>query len=143
MELSHEFCIFNLVLLNFFPLVLILSPHTIAIFFIFLDRLMTNVLYFQLVANINPGCPPDRCNDSVVEVIHVRADGPNDTLHYVWCFHNKPTILLALTSHAANLSVSWEDFPENKSSINFTSEPHYSFGVLINQVKLSFNFVSL
>lgn len=89
---------------------------------------------FQLVGKINPGCPSDRCNDSVVEVIHVRADGPNDTLHYVWCFYNKPTLLTALTSHAANLSVSWKDFPDSKRSITFTTEPHYSFGVLINQV---------
>ena len=63
----------------------------------------------------------------------MRADGPNDTLHYVWCFHNKPTILLALTPHSANLSVTWAD-DDKIRSIEFTNEPYYSFVVLVNQI---------
>ncbi|XP_034241250.1 glycosylated lysosomal membrane protein B-like [Thrips palmi] len=88
----------------------------------------------QLTATKNPGCNENpRCNSSV-EVVHVRADGPNDTMHYVWCFHSEPTVLVALTSHEANLSVSWQDFPNASSSVSFTSQPFYSFGVLMSQI---------
>lgn len=104
-----------------------------------LTKLKITVLFpcslcsFQLVAKVNPGCP--NCNDSFVKVIHVRADGPNDTLHHVWCFVPKPTILIALTPHKAqNVSINWAEFPNTASSISFSPEPYYSYGVLFNQV---------
>lgn len=81
----------------------------------------------QLVAELYP-------NSTNVEIVHVRAVGSNDTLHYVWCFRSKPTVLLALTSHASNLSVMWEQFPSTANSISFEPKPIYSFGVSVNQL---------
>ncbi|KAK3930740.1 Glycosylated lysosomal membrane protein B [Frankliniella fusca] len=85
----------------------------------------------RLTATVNPGRGR---NSSNVELVHVRAVGPNDTLHYVWCFHSTPTVLLALTSHASNLSVMWENFPRTAHSISFNPKPIYSFGMSVNKL---------
>lgn len=65
----------------------------------------------------------------------MRADGPNDTLHYLWDFVGKPSVLLALTSPSAVLAINWRDyFARREKSVNFSEEPVYSFGVIINKV---------
>ncbi|KAJ1532187.1 hypothetical protein ONE63_000809 [Megalurothrips usitatus] len=92
-----------------------------------------NTFLLQLKFELNPGCPKELCN-SKVEIVYVRADGPNDTLHYVWCFDPKPTVLITLTSHASNLTITWGESPLSIYSIAFTSKPYYSFGLLVNQI---------
>lgn len=90
----------------------------------------------ELVGEVNPGCPEHICsNGSVVKVVHVRAEGPNDTLHHVWCFHPKPTVLIALTSRETkNVTIDWNNFPNITSSLYFSPQPIYSFGILLNQI---------
>ncbi|NXL95237.1 GLMPA protein, partial [Alectura lathami] len=51
----------------------------------------------------NPGW-----NGSSVNLLHVRAVGPNDTLHYVWSSIGAPAVLLVATeSTSSTLGVNW------------------------------------
>ncbi|KAM6294194.1 glycosylated lysosomal membrane protein [Aegotheles albertisi] len=51
----------------------------------------------------NPGW-----NNSSVNLLHVRAVGPGDTLHYVWSSIGAPTVLLVATrSRSSALRVNW------------------------------------
>ncbi|NWI93750.1 GLMPA protein, partial [Pitta sordida] len=51
----------------------------------------------------NPGW-----NSSSVNLLHVRAQGPNDTLHYVWSSIGGPAVLLVATqSPSSSLGINW------------------------------------
>lgn len=54
---------------------------------------------FQLVAKVNPDCSPilpSSCHDWTNQsLIHVRADGKHDSLHFIWSFDGSPSVLLA------------------------------------------------
>lgn len=91
-------------------------------------------LTFQLSIFHNPGCEgPTDCSD--FKVVYVRAEGPCDTLHYLWDFTQKPSILVAVTPVKSNLSISWEQFKgENNKSVTFTEDPVYSFGIVLDKV---------
>lgn len=90
---------------------------------------------------MNPDCPL-QCKDKNVTTVYLRADGPNDTLHYLWDFDGNPSVLLALTSPSAHLNISWEHFlVKEKNSITFTEEPIYTFGVILNKI-IEFNDVN-
>ncbi|KAF4525041.1 hypothetical protein B566_EDAN001955 [Ephemera danica] len=49
----------------------------------------------------NPGCDTAACEE--ITLVHVTAEGRNDTLHYIWSFVGRPTLLLAVTEHNTNL----------------------------------------
>lgn len=69
--------------------------------------------------------------------VYLRADGPNDTLHYLWDFDGNPSVLLALTSRSATMNINWKDFLlKKKDSVTFTEEPIYTFGVVFNKVSI-------
>ncbi|XP_034184401.2 glycosylated lysosomal membrane protein [Osmia lignaria lignaria] len=87
---------------------------------------------------VNPDCG-STCNEINSTTVYLRADGPNDTLHYLWDFDGNPSVLLALTSPTGFLNISWDDFLMNKkNSVTFTEKPIYSFGVVINKI-IEFN----
>ncbi|XP_076682498.1 glycosylated lysosomal membrane protein isoform X2 [Andrena cerasifolii] len=89
---------------------------------------------------VNPECG-DLCKDNLTTV-HLRADGPNDTLHYLWDFRGNPSLLLALTSPSASLKIIWADFLERRNnSITFSEAPAYTFGVALNKI-IEFNDVN-
>lgn len=70
--------------------------------------------------------------------LHLGADGPNDTLHYLWDFIGNPSVLLALTPPSTSLNISWEDYlTRGDKSLHFSEKPVYTFGVIINKVTLS------
>uniref|UniRef100_A0A8B9MKM3 Glycosylated lysosomal membrane protein n=1 Tax=Accipiter nisus TaxID=211598 RepID=A0A8B9MKM3_9AVES len=51
----------------------------------------------------NPGW-----NNSSVNLLHVRAVGPSDTLHYIWSSIGAPTVLLVATeSRTSTLGINW------------------------------------
>jgi len=51
----------------------------------------------------NPGW-----NGSSVNLLHVRAEGPGDTLHYVWSSAGAPAVLLLATGgRSSTLRVDW------------------------------------
>ena len=63
---------------------------------------------------INPGCSPSICNDSLVDdavnLLHLQAVGPSDSIHALWSTVGSPAALIARTSNAVNLSVDWASF---------------------------------
>ncbi|XP_055546017.1 glycosylated lysosomal membrane protein-like [Wyeomyia smithii] len=93
----------------------------------------------KLTASLNPGCPADICpdnpTDSQVTLIYIRAEGTVDTIHYVWDFTGKPTILVALTERNASLTIRWEHFWQGEpESVKFSTEPKYMFMTVINRI---------
>ncbi|KAG7205591.1 hypothetical protein KM043_007561 [Ampulex compressa] len=90
---------------------------------------------------VNLGCG-ELCKDKNITTVYLRADGPNDTLHYLWDFGGNPSILLALTPPSSWINITWEDFIARKeNSVTFSEEPDYIFGVVINKI-IEFNDVN-
>ncbi|XP_076238185.1 glycosylated lysosomal membrane protein [Calliopsis andreniformis] len=90
---------------------------------------------------VNPDCG-ELCKDTNLTTVYLRADSPNDTLHYLWDFRGNPSVLLALTSPSTFLNIKWEDFlAKRKNSITFSEEPAYTFGVVINKI-IEFNDIN-
>lgn len=90
-----------------------------------------------LTARLNPGCPEGLCarNNVNVTLIHIRADSAVDTIHYVWDFTGKPSILVALTGKNATLDIQWDDFfALQPRSIRFSEPPQYTFMTIINRI---------
>nr|CAD7409085.1 unnamed protein product [Timema cristinae] len=88
-----------------------------------------------LSSSVNPGCNPGASYCDKVTLVHVRAEGPNDTLHYLWGFTGKPSIILALTSPNATLTINWKDFIfASVQAIEFSEKPIYSFGLVVNKI---------
>ncbi|XP_031845138.1 glycosylated lysosomal membrane protein [Nomia melanderi] len=118
-----------------------------------MDNVVISLLLFLTLINfgyctqrtlrswVNPDCG-ELCKDTNLTTVYLRADGLNDTLHYLWDFGGNPSVLLALTSSSASLNINWEDFlARKKYSINFTETPVYTFGVIINKI-IEFNDIN-
>lgn len=87
---------------------------------------------------INPGCSSG-CKDTENPLVHVTADGPNDTLHHVWDFTYRPTVLLGLTPPNTNLSIDWTKFKKGEvGAVKFSSPPLSVFSFVIDQL-IEFN----
>lgn len=90
--------------------------------------------HLQLKFDLNPGCGKV-CDEKNLTIFHLQANGPNDTLHYLWDFIGNPSVLLAVTSTTAKLNINWDDYLVRKiNSINFTEQPIYTFGLLVEKV---------
>ncbi|EFN86794.1 Uncharacterized protein C1orf85-like protein [Harpegnathos saltator] len=91
---------------------------------------------------VNPGCD-EYCQRQNVTTLYLRADGANDTLHYLWDFAiGRPSVLLALTSSSAWLNITWPDYlDKQENSIHFSEPPVYVFGVIVNKI-IEFNDVN-
>ncbi|KAI4503788.1 hypothetical protein M0802_001191 [Mischocyttarus mexicanus] len=84
----------------------------------------------------------EKCKNKNWTTIYLRAEGTNDTIHYVWDFGGKPSILMALTSLPATLNITCEDFIRRKNnSIVFSDNPIYTIGIIINKI-IEFNDVN-
>ncbi|XP_065072900.1 glycosylated lysosomal membrane protein-like [Ochlerotatus camptorhynchus] len=86
---------------------------------------------------LNPGCPENICSgDSAgITLVHIRADSAVDTIHYVWDFTGKPTILVALTRKNVTLDIHWDDlFAGRPQSVKFSEQPIYTFMTVINRI---------
>lgn len=71
----------------------------------------------------------------MVTLIHISADGSNDTLHYIWDFTGKPSILMALTPINTTVAINWNAYMSNElNSIKFSSKPKYSASFVLNRV---------
>ncbi|KAL0269738.1 UNVERIFIED_CONTAM: hypothetical protein PYX00_007373 [Menopon gallinae] len=103
------------------------------IFLLFLTT--ANSLRRLLTMEKTPGCP--NCK---YPLYYTRAQGPNDTLHYIWDFYGKPTMFVALTEPNATATFNWTEYAALKQSVSFDSEPHYTFALVVNNV-IEFNDV--
>ncbi|XP_014608593.1 PREDICTED: glycosylated lysosomal membrane protein B-like [Polistes canadensis] len=84
----------------------------------------------------------EKCNNTNWTTMYLRADGLNNTLHYIWDFGGKPSILMALTSLPTTLNITCEDFALKKNhSIVFSDNPIYTIGIVINKI-IEFNDVN-
>jgi len=92
----------------------------------------------KITAKLNPGCEQNPlCKGAIL--VHVKAEGENDTLHHVWDFTGKPTLLLALTDKNANLTIQWSPFLFGaQGSVKFDPKPKYVYGVVIDKM-IEFN----
>ncbi|XP_035738277.1 glycosylated lysosomal membrane protein B-like isoform X1 [Vespa mandarinia] len=84
----------------------------------------------------------ERCKNKNWTTMYLRADGSNDTLHYLWDFGGKPSILMALTSLSTTLNIVCEDFLQKKdNSVIFSEKPTYTIGFILNNI-IEFNDVN-
>lgn len=101
-------------------------------------------LIFQLSADLNPSCPSDVCSideeDSKITLVHIKADGDNDTLHYIWDLSRQPSVLVALCERNTNVTFEWNSTFKDVSRINFTTKPKYTMSFVLTKVS-SIRFV--
>lgn len=92
---------------------------------------------FQLESKLNPGCGKF-CEGKNITTFHLRAIGENDTLHYLWDFVERPSVLLAVTQKTSELQINWDIYLSNNktNSIKFSQPPIYTFGVVIDKVQI-------
>ncbi|KFM10292.1 Lysosomal protein NCU-G1-A, partial [Aptenodytes forsteri] len=88
----------------------------------------------QVSMQYNPGW-----NNSSVNLLHVRAVGPSDTLHYIWSSIGAPTVLLVATaSRSSTLCVNWTQLlsptPAGAIWIDPPSSVVYSTAVVFTKV---------
>lgn len=92
---------------------------------------------------INPDCEStivnqtEDCSKDTLSLIHIKSDGPRDSLHFLWSFIGAPTLLLARTPLNTNLSVDWSLLLLEGSGnpITFNPAPFYIFGWSLVTVK--------
>ncbi|EZA48305.1 hypothetical protein DMN91_008232 [Ooceraea biroi] len=91
---------------------------------------------------VNPGCG-DLCHQRNVTMLYLMANGPhNDTLHYLWDFIDKPSVLMAHSPTSTSLYINWDDYLAGRpGSVFFMGEVTYTFGVIINKI-IEFNDVN-
>ncbi|CAN9503562.1 unnamed protein product [Ophioblennius macclurei] len=79
----------------------------------------------NLSAVVNPGYP--FTTDPVGDLLHVKAVGPNDTLHYLFSSQGAPTVLLIHTdSTSSDIKVNWTEFLARNASGGLWVEPKNS-----------------
>ncbi|KAM9623155.1 glycosylated lysosomal membrane protein isoform 1-T1 [Morphnus guianensis] len=88
----------------------------------------------QVSMQYNPGW-----NNSSVNLLHVRAVGPSDTLHYIWSSIGAPTVLLVATeSRSSTLGINWTQLlspaPAGAIWIDPPSSVVYSTAVVFTKV---------
>lgn len=81
-------------------------------------------------AEINPGClESDHCLNSS-KLAYVRSDGDNDTVHFLFDFNHKPSLVILTTAKDSIINVNYT----NDDTIEFTKPPHYTFASVFNKV---------
>lgn len=71
-------------------------------------------------------------------LVHVKADGDNDTLHYVWDFTQQPTILIALCDKNTSVTFNWTtNTLVSLDKIEFSPKPIYTMSFVLTKVRHS------
>lgn len=87
----------------------------------------------QITADLNPGC--DACDNATISLVHVRAIGAYDELHYLWDFTGRPAVMLlrfdGITT-PVNMTIDWPAFWDGRASVKFSREPQYYFGIVLH-----------
>ena len=107
--------------------------NTCWVSYIFTD----NLNIFQVSPpDVNPGCTVgDLCN--APWLVHVTANGENDTLHHLWSAVDAPTFMVALTDKEVGVTVAWENFThwqDGSVRFNNTDDVQYAFGFVLTNV---------
>ncbi|XP_030597827.1 glycosylated lysosomal membrane protein isoform X1 [Archocentrus centrarchus] len=78
----------------------------------------------QLFIQVNPG---SNSTPPLGDLLHVRAVGDNDTLHFLFCSQGAPTLLFVHTnSSSSNVQVNWTQFLAPNTSGSLKVEPESS-----------------
>lgn len=127
--------------LNFLNFISIFSANHIIDFFLeILYFKNVNLLFSQLKTFLNPGCPSTICKSGpehdAKTLIHIKADGENDSLHYVWDFVNgQPTVLVALTELNTNVAINWDQLTNKTPNVlTFSTVPKYTMSFILTKV---------
>ena len=92
----------------------------------------------KLSVTLNPDCEVqigDLCND--ITFVHVKAEGTDSILNYLWDFTGTPSIFVAKTDKNASLIVDWNSFMMGTAnSVSFSSEPEFVFSSVISKIYL-------
>uniref|UniRef100_A0A8B9MHJ3 Glycosylated lysosomal membrane protein n=1 Tax=Accipiter nisus TaxID=211598 RepID=A0A8B9MHJ3_9AVES len=109
-----------------------MAPSTLVLLLLLL--LLAGDLPLQVSMQYNPGW-----NNSSVNLLHVRAVGPSDTLHYIWSSIGAPTVLLVATeSRTSTLGINWTQLlspaPAGAIWIDPPSSVVYSTAVVFTKV---------
>lgn len=73
---------------------------------------------------LNPGAPSQ---PSAGELLHLRAVGDNDTLHFLFCSQGAPSLLLVHTNTSSSvLQVNWTQFEQRNTTGGLRVEPESS-----------------
>ncbi|XP_053718585.1 glycosylated lysosomal membrane protein isoform X1 [Synchiropus splendidus] len=89
----------------------------------------------NVTAQLNPGSHGTTRGD----LLHIRAVGGNDTLHFLFCSQGAPTLLLVHTNTSTStVSVNWTQFESLNASGSFKVEPEnsvlYSCGLVFSRL---------
>lgn len=91
----------------------------------------------QMITKLNPDCPENICFNETMTLIHSQADGPSDSIHYIWDFMGPPTILIALTPLNSSVSIDWPSFIDDMTdAVQITPPPIYSASLVLTKVWL-------
>ncbi|XP_051520560.1 glycosylated lysosomal membrane protein [Myxocyprinus asiaticus] len=81
----------------------------------------------KVTVELNPGLKPPSTLPPGVGLVHVRALGDNDTLHFFLYNHGAPTVLLVHSnSTESTVQVDWPEFINRSSSGSLKVEPERS-----------------
>lgn len=78
-------------------------------------------------------------NDDSRTLFYVKANGPNDTLHYIWNFNRQPSVLVALTQLNANVTFKWNKKTKDTEQLTFSEEPKYTMSFVLTKVSKVIN----
>lgn len=89
---------------------------------------------------MNPNFPMDELeNENLFNkstLVHVKADGDNDTLHYIWDLTQQPTILVALCVKNTSVAINWTNStPISLDKIEFSPKPKYTMSFVLTKVR--------
>lgn len=66
---------------------------------------------------------------------YIRADGDNDTVHFLFGFTQKPSLIIVTTSKDAVIDVNYTKMRGNiEDSVKFTKPPLYTFATVFHKV---------
>lgn len=88
-------------------------------------------IYFQLETSLNPNWD---INDDSRTVFYVKANGQNDTLHYIWNFNRQPSVLVALTQLNTNVTFKWNEQTKDTEQLTFSDKPKYTMSFVLTKV---------
>lgn len=82
------------------------------------------------------------CNEGQT-VVHVRAIGDNDTLHYIWDLNRQPSVLVALTELDVNVTIDWDSLSKDVSRLTFSTKPKYTMSFILTKVSERLHAISI
>lgn len=73
----------------------------------------------------------DNCS-TVSKLVYIRSDGDNDTVHYLFDYTKKPSLVVLMTPKDSVIQVNYSSNLEN--TIKFTTPLKYTFASIFNNV---------